>query len=62
MVYVLKRNGAIVEFDKQKIINAINKAVHDVYPDYVQAQCEYFLEHPVKLRQLSPAHHSAEGP
>ena len=30
MINIIKRNGDIVEFDKQRIINAINKANKDV--------------------------------
>jgi anaerobic ribonucleoside-triphosphate reductase len=30
MIYIIKRNGNQVEFDKEKIINAINKAFIEV--------------------------------
>jgi hypothetical protein len=30
MIYIIKRNGTIVLFDKNKIINAINKAFIEV--------------------------------
>ena len=30
MLYIVKRDGSIVEFDKNKIINAINKAFIEV--------------------------------
>lgn len=30
MLYIVKRDGSVVEFDKNKIINAINKAFIEV--------------------------------
>jgi anaerobic ribonucleoside-triphosphate reductase len=30
MLYIAKRDGSVVEFDKNKIINAINKAFIEV--------------------------------
>ena len=37
-IKVEKRNGDIVDFRKDKITNAINKAIKDVYPDIVEKE------------------------
>ena len=49
MIEVLKRNGKIVEFDSNKIINAISKAYNDIYntneiPDYAEKIADDIIE------------------
>ena len=41
MIQVLKRNGNIVDFDKQRIINAITKAYQDIYHNDVVPNYAY---------------------
>lgn len=49
MIEVLKRNGKIVEFDSNKIVNAISKAYNDIYntneiPDYAEKIADDIIE------------------
>lgn len=49
MIYIIKRNGQKVEFDKNRITNAIIKAYNDIYddkkiPDYAEVIAENIYE------------------